>query len=157
MLFRSNLANLVELDFSGSTFTYVECPQSESMKVFNCSNTKLDIFNVAGFPNLEELYASGSMILTLDISQNNKLKKLTCDRAQLKKLDMPTDPQLEYIDIHNNHLLLDGIKKFVEALNDRTGLSEGTLRSIVASLLSEASRISRSGHWDMSRAVRLLA
>lgn len=123
----SNLTNLVELDFSGSTFTYVECPQSESMKIFNCSNTKLDIFNVAGFPNLEELYASGSMILTLDISQNNKLKKLTCDRTQLKKLDMPTDPQLEYIDIHNNHLLLDGIKKFVEALNDRTGLAEGTL------------------------------
>ena len=123
----SNLTNLVELDFSGSTFTYVECPQSESMKIFNCSNTKLDIFNVAGFPNLEELYASGSMILTLDISKNNNLKKLVCNKTQLKKLTMPTAPQLEYIDIHNNHLLLQGVKKVVQELNDRKGLSEGTL------------------------------
>lgn len=123
----SNLTNLVELDFSGSTFTYVECPQSESMKIFNCSNTKLDIFNVAGFPNLEELYASGSLILTLDISENNNLKKLVCNKTQLKTLKMPKAPQLEYIDIHNNHLLLDGIKKFVQELNDRTGLAEGTL------------------------------
>ena len=123
----SNLTNLVELDFSGSTFNYVECPQSESMKIFNCSNTKLDIFNVAGFPNLEELYASGSLILTLDISENNNLKKLVCNKTQLKTLKMPKAPQLEYIDIHNNHLLLDGIKKFVQELNDRTGLAEGTL------------------------------
>ena len=122
----SNLTNLVELDFSGSTFNYVECPQSESMKIFNCSNTKLDIFNVAGFPNLEELYASGSLILTLDISENNNLKKLVCNKTQLKTLKMPKAPQLEYIDIHNNHLLLDGIKKFVQELNDRTGLAEGT-------------------------------
>lgn len=124
----SNLTNLVELDFSGSTFTYVELPpQSENMKIFNCSNTKLDIFNVAGCPNLEELYASGSMIVTLDISENNNLKKLVCSNTQLKKLTMPKAPQLEYVDIHNNHLLLDGIKKFAEELNDRKGLSEGTL------------------------------
>lgn len=123
----SNLTNLVELDFSGSTFNYVECPQSESMKIFNCSNAKLDIFNVAGCPNLEELYASGSMILTLDISENNNLKKLVCNKTQLKTLTMPKAPQLEYIDIHNNHLHLDGIKKFAEALNDRKGLAEGTL------------------------------
>lgn len=124
----SNLTNLVELDFSGSTFTYVELPPlSENLKIFNCSNTKLDIFNVAGCPNLEELYASGSMILTLDISENNNLKKLVCNKTQLKTLTMPKAPQLEYIDIHNNHLLLDGIKKFAEELNDRTGLSEGTL------------------------------
>lgn len=97
------------------------------MKIFNCSNTKLDIFNVAGFPNLEELYASGSLILTLDISENNNLKKLVCNKTQLKTLKMPKAPQLEYIDIHNNHLLLDGIKKFVQELNDRTGLAEGTL------------------------------
>lgn len=124
----SNLTNLVELDFSGSTFTYVELPPlSENLKIFNCSNTKLDIFNVAGCPNLEELYASGSMILTLDISENNNLKKLVCNKTQLKTLKMPKAPQLEYIDIYNNHLLLDGIKKFAEELNDRTGLSEGTL------------------------------
>lgn len=124
----SNLTNLVELDFSGSTFTYVELPpQSENMKIFNCSNTKLDIFNVAGCPNLEELYASGSMIVTLDISENNNLKKLVCNKTQLKTLKMPKASQLEYIDIHNNHLLLDGIKKFVQELNDRTGLAEGTL------------------------------
>ena len=124
----SNLTNLVELDFSGSTFTYVELPPlSENLKIFNCSNTKLDIFNVAGCPNLEELYASGSMILTLDISENNNLKKLVCNKTQLKTLTMPTAPQLEYIDIHNNHLLLNGIKKFATALNDRKGLSEGTL------------------------------
>lgn len=124
----SNLTNLVELDFSGSTFTYVELPPlSENLKIFNCSNTKLDIFNVAGCPNLEELYASGSLILTLDISENNNLKKLVCNKTQLKTLKMPKAPQLEYIDIHNNHLLLDGIKKFVQELNDRTGLAEGTL------------------------------
>lgn len=124
----SNLTNLVELDFSGSTFTYVELPPlSENLKIFNCSNTKLDIFNVAGCPNLEELYASGSLILTLDISENNNLKKLVCNKTQLKKLTMPKAPQLEYVDIHNNHLLLDGIKKFAEELNDRKGLSEGTL------------------------------
>lgn len=124
----SNLTNLVELDFSGSTFTYVELPPlSENLKIFNCSNTKLDIFNVAGCPNLEELYASGSMILTLDISENNNLKKLVCNKTQLKTLKMPKAPQLEYIDIYNNHLLLEGIKKFAEELNDRTGLSEGTL------------------------------
>lgn len=124
----SNLTNLVELDFSGSTFTYVELPPlSENLKIFNCSNTKLDIFNVAGCPNLEELYASGSMILTLDISENNNLKKLVCNKTQLKTLKMPKAPQLEYIDIYNNHLLLDGIKKFAEELNDRTGLAEGTL------------------------------
>ena len=124
----SNLTNLVELDFSGSTFTYVELPPlSENLKIFNCSNTKLDIFNVAGCPNLEELYASGSMILTLDISENNNLKKLVCNKTQLKTLKMPKAPQLEYIDIYNNHLLLDGIKKFAQELNDRTGLSEGTL------------------------------
>ena len=83
----SNLTNLVELDFSGSTFTYVELPPlSENLKIFNCSNTKLDIFNVAGCPNLEELYASGSMILTLDISENNNLKKLVCNKTQLKTL-----------------------------------------------------------------------
>lgn len=124
----SNLTNLVELDFSGSTFTYVELPPlSENLKIFNCSNTKLDIFNVAGCPNLEELYASGSMILTLDISENNNLKKLVCNKTQLKTLKMPKAPQLEYIDIYNNHLLLEGIKKFAQELNDRTGLSEGTL------------------------------
>ncbi len=124
----SNLTNLVELDFSGSTFTYVELPPlSENLKIFNCSNTKLDIFNVAGCPNLEELYASGSMILTLDISENNNLKKLVCNKTQLKTLKMPKAPQLEYIDIYNNHLHLDGIKKFAQELNDRTGLSEGTL------------------------------
>ena len=124
----SNLTNLVELDFSGSTFTYVELPPlSENLKIFNCSNTKLDIFNVADCPNLEELYASGSMILTLDISENNNLKKLVCNKTQIKTLTMPKAPQLEYIDIHNNHLLLDGIKKFAEALNDRKGLAEGTL------------------------------
>ena len=124
----SNLTNLVELDFSGSTFTYVELPpQSENMKIFNCSNTKLDIFNVAGCPNLEELYASGSMIVTLDISENNNLKKLVCNKTQLKTLKMPKASQLEYIDIHNNHLLLNGVKEFATALNDRKGLSEGTL------------------------------
>ncbi len=124
----SNLTNLVELDFSGSTFTYVELPPlSENLKIFNCSNTKLDIFNVAGCPNLEELYASGSLILTLDISENNNLKKLVCNKTQLKTLKMPKAPQLEYIDIYNNHLLLEGIKKFAQELNDRTGLSEGTL------------------------------
>lgn len=123
----SNLSNLVELDFSGSTYTYVECPTSETLKKFNCSRTKLDIFNVAGFPNLEELNARGSMILTLDLSANNKLTKLICDSTQLKKVTMPTEPQLEYIAIQSNRLQLDGVKSLVTALNDRTGTTAGTI------------------------------
>lgn len=96
--------SLIELNCSGNKFKALALEWFPNLKVFNCSNTPIGMWDLKKLPELEilTLNDNAKLVGSADLSKSTKLKRLICIGAKFSMLDVSKCSELEFIDCSNS-------------------------------------------------------
>ena len=108
----SERSAVTEISIDEDTVAYVEDVWSlkgieffTSLKILNCSYTRIETLDLHANTKLEELYCGNTYIETLDLNANTKLRELVCFATDVRSLDLSRQTELLSLTCYNCPLL----------------------------------------------------
>ena len=121
----SGFPGLKFLSCQDEALTSLDLSKNTALEFLNCNGNELTSLDLSKNTALEFLYCAENELTSLDLSKNTALKILNCSWNDLTTLNITGCTKLENVGCNKNQLAAAALVAILDALPDRTGLSQG--------------------------------